>query len=131
MPGVSDADVEAHPAGGLVDDKGAAVLRLANFDNGNSKHEEIIISDVLEVTDIFSYTVLFILLVLYFVVEDKSSWATIVCAWIAECGAATAFYLWKSKNENRAKYAQRFLTKFADKYGADVALHLAEIVLKD
>lgn len=25
---------------------------------------------------IFSYTVLFILLVLYFVVEDKSSWAT-------------------------------------------------------
>ena len=46
---------------------------------------------------IFSYTVLFILLVLYFVVEDKSSWATIVCAWIAECGAATAFYLWKSK----------------------------------
>ena len=44
---------------------------------------------------IFSYTVLFILLVLYFVVEDKSSWATIVCAWIAECGAATAFYLWK------------------------------------
>ena len=78
-----------------------------------------------------SYTVLFILLVLYFVVEDKSSWATIVCAWIAECGAATAFYLWKSKNENRAKYAQRFLTKFADKYGADVALHLAEIVLKD
>lgn len=70
---------------------------------------------------IFSYTVLFILLVLYFVVEDKSSWATIVCAWIAECGAATAFYLWKSKNENRAKYAQRFLTKFADKYGADVA----------
>ena len=80
---------------------------------------------------IFSYTVLFILLVLYFVVEDKSSWATIVCAWIAECGAVTAFYLWKSKNENRAKYAQRFLTKFADKYGADVALHLAEIVLKD
>ena len=73
---------------------------------------------------IFSYTVLFILLVLYFVVEDKSSWATIVCA-------ATAFYLWKSENENRAKYAQRFLTKFADKYGADVALHLAEIVLKD
>ena len=51
MPGVSDADVEAHPAGGLVDDKGAAVLRLANFDDRNSKHEEIIISDVLEVTD--------------------------------------------------------------------------------
>ena len=46
-------------------------------------------------------------------------------------GAWGGFYYWKSKNENRAKYAQRFLVKFADKYGADVALRLAEIVLKD
>lgn len=80
---------------------------------------------------IFSYTILGILLLLYFVVEDTGSWALIVCAWITECGAATAFYFWKSKNENRAKYAQRFLSRFADKYGADVALRVAEIVLKD
>ena len=46
-------------------------------------------------------------------------------------GAWGGFYYWKSKNENRAKYAQRFLVKFADKYGTDVALRLAEIVLKD
>jgi len=46
-------------------------------------------------------------------------------------GAWGGFYYWKSKNENRAKYAQRFLTRFADKYGADVALRAAEIVLKD
>lgn len=46
-------------------------------------------------------------------------------------GAWGGFYYWKSKNENRAKYAQRFLRQFADKYGADVALHAAEIVLKD
>jgi len=39
--------------------------------------------------------------------------------------------LWKSKNENRAKYAQRFLKQFASQYGADVALRAAEIVLKD
>ena len=46
-------------------------------------------------------------------------------------GTWGGFYLWKSKNENRAKYAQRFLNKFADKYGADAALRAAEIVLKD
>ena len=46
-------------------------------------------------------------------------------------GTWGGFYLWKSKNENRAKYAQRFLNQFASKYGADVALRAAEIVLKD
>ena len=46
-------------------------------------------------------------------------------------GTWGGFYLWKSKNENRAKYAQRFLNRFADKYGADIALRAAEIVLKD
>ena len=44
---------------------------------------------------------------------------------------AYGFYMWKSKNENRAKYAQRFLNRFADKYGADAALRATEIVLKD
>ena len=46
-------------------------------------------------------------------------------------GTWGGFYLWKSKNENRAKYAQRFLRQFANQYGADVALRAAEIVLKD
>ena len=46
-------------------------------------------------------------------------------------GTWGGFYLWKSKNENRAKYAQRFLKQFASQYGADVALRAAEIVLKD
>ena len=45
--------------------------------------------------------------------------------------ALGGFYYSKSKNENRAKYAQRFLNKFADKYGADAALRATEIVLKD
>lgn len=46
-------------------------------------------------------------------------------------GAWGGFYYWKSKNENRAKYAQRFITRFADKYGAEIACRIAEIVLKD
>ena len=44
---------------------------------------------------------------------------------------AIGFYLWKSKNENRAKYAQKFLNKFAEQHGTDAALRAAEIVLKD
>ncbi len=46
-------------------------------------------------------------------------------------GTWGGFYLWKAKNENRAKYAQRFLKQFAEKYGADIALRAAVIVLKD
>lgn len=49
----------------------------------------------------------------------------------AETGTATAFYYWKSKNENRTKYGQMFLEKFAEKWGSDVAVRMAEIVLKD
>ena len=48
-----------------------------------------------------------------------------------ETGAATGFYFWKSKNENRAKYAQRFLREIAKEWGAETAIRIAEIVLKD
>lgn len=46
-------------------------------------------------------------------------------------GAWGGFYYWKAKNENRAKHAHRFIYTFADKYGIDAALRVAEIVLKD
>lgn len=46
-------------------------------------------------------------------------------------GAWGGFYYWKSKNENRAKYAQKFVRLFAKQYGVDAAIRLAEIVLKD
>lgn len=46
-------------------------------------------------------------------------------------GAWGGFYLWKSKNENRAKYAQKFIKLTADKYGIDAAIKIAEVVLKD
>ena len=49
----------------------------------------------------------------------------------AETAAATGFYYWKSKTENRAKYAQKFVLDFADKYGVDAAVRLAEVVLRD
>lgn len=46
-------------------------------------------------------------------------------------GAWGGFYLWKSKNENRAKYAQKFVRMFAKEHGVDAAIRLAEVVLKD
>lgn len=46
-------------------------------------------------------------------------------------GAWGGFYLWKAKNENRAKYAQKFVRLFAKEHGVDAAIRLAEVVLKD
>lgn len=46
-------------------------------------------------------------------------------------GAWGGFYYWKSKNENRAKYAQKFIRMFAKEYGVDAAIHISDIVLKD
>lgn len=51
-------------------------------------------------------------------------------AW-TETGVSTGYYYWKAKNENRAKYAQRFLREFAKEFGPETAVRMAEIVLKD
>lgn len=48
-----------------------------------------------------------------------------------EVTAVQAFYLWKAKNENRHKYAMKYVDKIAKKHGIDVALRVAEIVLKE
>lgn len=49
----------------------------------------------------------------------------------AETGTATAFYYWKAKNENRAKYGQMFLREYTEQWGSEIAVRMAEIVLKD
>jgi hypothetical protein len=51
-------------------------------------------------------------------------------AW-AETATSTGYYYWKSKNENRAKYAQKFINNLAKEWGTETALRVAEIVLKD
>ena len=40
----------------------------------------------------FSYALLIVLLLLLLAAEEKEALGGIVCAWIAECGAATGFY---------------------------------------
>lgn len=46
-------------------------------------------------------------------------------------GAWGGFYYWKSKNENRAKYAQQFIDSVAREHGIDAAISVSEVVLKD
>ena len=46
-------------------------------------------------------------------------------------GTWGGFYYWKSKNENRAKYAQKFVKSMADRYGIDAVCRICELVLKD
>ena len=51
-------------------------------------------------------------------------------AW-TETGVSTGYYYWKSKNENRAKYAQKFIREISGEWGTETAVRIAEIVLKD
>lgn len=48
-----------------------------------------------------------------------------------EVTAIQGCYLWKAKNENRHKYAMKYMDKLAVKFDPDVAIRIAEIVLKD
>lgn len=82
------------------------------------------------------FSVLSIILAIVCVVGTIVSWDITALAiltgtsFVAD-GTWGGFYLWKSKNENRAKYAQKFISLFAEKYGVDAAIRIAEVVLKD
>lgn len=49
----------------------------------------------------------------------------------AEVTAVNSFYLWKAKNENRSKYAMRYIDKIAKNHDIETAIRMSEIVLKD
>lgn len=66
-----------------------------------------------------------------FMGKDMTALAGMTGASVLANGAGDAFYFWKSKNENRAKYAQRFVERFAEEYGIEAAIRIAEVVLKD
>lgn len=63
--------------------------------------------------------------------KDVTALAALAGASFVVDGTWGGFYLWKSKNENRAKYAQKFVRLFAKEYGVENAIRIAEIVLKD
>lgn len=49
----------------------------------------------------------------------------------AEVAVANGFYFWKAKNENRNKYALKYVDYIAKQYDIETAIRIAEIVLKD
>lgn len=63
--------------------------------------------------------------------RELSDYTTVVCsiwaAWATYCG----FYQWKAKCENRAKYAQQFINKMADKYGIDAISPIVQSIIQD
>ncbi len=62
---------------------------------------------------------------------DVTAVAAIAGTSILVDGYATKHYYWKARNENRAKYAQEFVKSFAETYGIEAAIQLAETVLKE
>ena len=63
-------------------------------------------------------SVVFILLKIY-TDKDLSDLANICEASFGVVGAYSAFYLWKSKTENRFKYSQMWYDQMAEKYGVE------------
>jgi len=55
----------------------------------------------------------------------------IITAIGTEISVFSGFYAHKALQENRAKYAQRYITEFADKYGLDAALQISQLVLQE
>ena len=55
----------------------------------------------------------------------------ITLAIIAETTASSGFYLWKAKNENRSKYAIKYIERLPETYTAEEKARFLEIVLKD
>lgn len=86
-------------------------------------------------TLIVEYVISFFLIVVTVIGTFKDHDVTAIAALagvsVLVTGSSTAFYFWKARTENRAKYAQRFVVKFADKYGVDAAIRLAETVLRE
>ena len=63
--------------------------------------------------------------------NDVTAVAALAGTSILVDGYTTKHYYWKARNENRAKYAQEFVKSFAETYGIEAAIQLAETVLKE
>lgn len=82
---------------------------------------------------VWSVTITLTVITIWMSQNDKPLDAMLVItplSWAA-ADVVTGFYLWKAKNENRAKYAQKFLREIAKEWDSETAIRIAEIVLKD
>lgn len=62
---------------------------------------------------------------------DATPLQWIITALAAEISVYSAWYLAKARTENRHKYAQLYVKQIADQYGVDVAIRIAEVVLRE
>lgn len=69
--------------------------------------------------------------IMVFITCDLTPLYWVITALSAEISVYSAFYLWKAKNENRAKYAQQYLSDIANTYGIDMAIRMIDIIIKD
>lgn len=83
---------------------------------------------------IFASAILTTIAIVVLTVQGTSDLSTLgevcVALWTA-AGAYSAFYLWKSKVENKCKYSQQFLGQMAEKYGIENIIPLLQSILED
>ena len=83
---------------------------------------------------IFSSAILTTIAIVVLTIQGGSDLSTLgevcVALWGA-AGAYSAFYLWKSKVENKCKYSQQFLDQMAEKYGIENVIPLLQSILED
>ena len=68
---------------------------------------------------------------IFFTERDMTLMVTICGFSWAETGVYDAFYNWKSKCENRSKYAQHWVEKMADKYGIESIVSIIQSIVQD
>lgn len=88
---------------------------------------KVILAASWAVTLVLSATVV----VCTFVLCDPGHIVTLAALAWGELTACHAFYLWKAKNENRAKGSQKLIKELAEKYGIEAAARFAELIYKD
>jgi len=69
--------------------------------------------------------------IMVFLTSDMSPVYYMLTSTGAVVSIGAPFYYWKSKNENRYKYAQKLVNDIANTYGIDMAIRMADVVLKD
>lgn len=83
---------------------------------------------------IFASAILTTIAIVVLTVQGTSDLSTLgevcVALWTA-AGAYSAFYLWKSKVENKCKYSQQFLDQMVEKYGIENIIPLLQSILED
>lgn len=107
--------------------KAAELVDLSNDTKKHSFSKQILVAGMM--LSLFLCIICIILKMKYQM--DVNDLMTITIASFGTDGTYGGFYYWKEKNANRAKYAQQFVLLFADEYGVDASIRIAEVVLKD